>query len=187
MAKHRPLCMVLVDFRMAFDVVDRALLLEQWRSMGISGVFLVALSRLYRHICMRVQVKEKWAQRSQSRTKQGSILSLQPFGFFIEIICPLLEARCPGAGPLVGLSNVPNLLYADDLTLFAESEKDMNALLGALDLFCHLMRMVVNLDETVGLVFASRRHAPAPAFSYRGTHIRIVPKVKRLGLKFDCT
>jgi len=188
-AKRRPLYVVLVDFRMAFDVVDRALLLEQWRSMGISGVFLNALSRLYQHIRMQVQVNGETGPSFPTTrgTKQGSILSPQLFGFFIETICPLLEAHCPGAGPLIGLSNVPNLLYADDLTLFAESEKDMDALLGALDLFCHLMRMVVNLDKTVALVFASRRHAPAPVFSYRGTHIQIVPKAKYLGLKFDST
>ena len=188
-AKRRPLYVVLVDFRMAFDVVDRALLQEHWRSMGISGVFLGALSRLYQHIRMQVHVNGEMGPSFPTTrgTKQGSILSPQLFGFFIETICPLLEARCPGAGPLIGLSTVPNLLYADDLTLFAESEKDMNALLGALDLFCHLMRMVVNLDKTVALVFACRPHAPAPVFSYRGTHIQIVPKAKYLGLKFDST
>jgi hypothetical protein len=87
---------------------------------------------------------------------------------FIEAMCPLLAARCPGAGPLVGLVRVPNLSYAADLTLLAESEADMNALLSALDLFCHLMRMVVNLDKTVGLIFGPRGHPPAPVFLYQG-------------------
>jgi hypothetical protein len=51
---------------------------------------------------------------------------------------------------------MPNLLYADDLTLLAENEADMNALLSALELFCHLMRMVVNLAKPMGLVFGPR-------------------------------
>jgi hypothetical protein len=54
---------VLVDFRMAFVIVDRALSLNQWRGFGISGVFLDALTRLtslgttlYQHIHVQVQV-----------------------------------------------------------------------------------------------------------------------------------
>jgi len=61
----------------------------------------------------------------------------------------------------------------------------MNALLTALDLFCHLMRMVVNLDKTVGLVFAARAHSSAPVFLYQGGRIKIQPASKYLGLVFD--
>jgi hypothetical protein len=67
------------------------------------------------------------------------MLSPQLFGMLIETICALLAARCPGAGRLVGLAHVPDLLYrchshADDLTQLAESKADMNALLVTLDL-----------------------------------------------------
>ena len=85
-AKRRPLYVVLVDFCMAFNVVDRALLLEQWRSMGISGVFVNALSRLYQRICMQVQVNGKTGPSFPTTrgTKQGSILSPQLFGFSLR-------------------------------------------------------------------------------------------------------
>jgi hypothetical protein len=39
MAERRRLYAVLIDFRMAFDIGDHALSLDQWRSFGISGVF----------------------------------------------------------------------------------------------------------------------------------------------------
>jgi hypothetical protein len=54
--------------------------------------------------------------------------------------------RLPGAGPLVEGMRVPDIMFADDVKLIAESPGDLQSLLDALHLFCVLFDMQVNVS-----------------------------------------
>ena len=190
-ATRQPLYGVLVDFTMAFDLVDRQLLGRVWESMGVSGPFLEALRALYEdvHVLVKQQGRLGDPIPTLRGTKQGSVLSPLVFGLFIERLRLLLAARCPGAGPTIGSLRVPELLYADDLIFLANTVEEMQQLLDVLAVFCHAFRMVVNLRKTWGIVFRPSHISLAAmqrrrVWHYQGTRIIVKDSQAYLGLLF---
>lgn len=188
----RVLYAMFVDFAMAFDVVDRTLLVQLWRSLGLSGRFLDTMCKLYDDVRMLVKQQGRLGEpvRTTRGTKQGSELSPLIFGLFIERLRPLLAERCPGAGPLVGFMRLPELLFADDLTLLVHTLEHMQQLLDALVIFCVLFHMRVNVGKTKALVFrppgltAAQAARGCDAWSLQGCNIPIVDSQTFLGLLF---
>jgi hypothetical protein len=130
--------------------------------------------------------------RTVRGTKQGSELSPLIFGLFIERLRPLLEHLCPGVGPVIGALRVPEQLYADDLQLAVEDPADMQRLLDALAVFCHLFHMVVNVQKTIGMILRPP-HIPMSEllphcrWQFQGNSIDIADQAKYLGLVFTGT
>ena len=191
---RRHVYVVFIDFKMAFDICDRSRLVQTWESMGLSGRFLEALKALYDEIHMLVKVRGGLGEpmRTTRGTKQGSELSPLIFGLFIERLRPLLLHLCPDAGPLIGDIRVPEQFYADDVMLAAESPEDMQCLLDALAVFCHLFRMAVNVQKTVGLILRPPGITlsdllPHCHWQYQGQPIVVADEAKYLGLLFSGT
>ena len=84
------------------------------------------------------------------------------FGLFIEMLHELICMRLPGAGPQVDALSVPDLLYADDVVLLAETPEAAQNLLDCLALFCRLFGMEVNLapEKTCMMVLPANFHDP---------------------------
>lgn len=196
-ARHqrKKLYVVFIDFKKAFDTVPRDLLLARCRQLGIHGRFLSLLERLYDTIQLQVSVNGKLGDPIDTclGTKQGSELSPLLFGLFIEMLHELITIRgkpVPGGasaplGPKVGSLHVPDLLYADDGCLIAESPADAQCLLDCLQLFCEITGMEVNMQpkKTCVVVFRGKR-VPRPrstAFTYAGQPLSIQSSYTYLG------
>jgi hypothetical protein len=162
---HRLLFAVFVDFKKAFDTVRRDVLLERCRGLGVHGPFLGLLTSMYANVCARVCVNGVLGEPVQTTigTKQGSELSPLLFGLFVEVLHVLIEQQVPGAGPVIGGLTVPDVVYADDVTLLSGSALGAQQLLGVLEVFCRLFGMEVNLapGKTAVVVFR-RARAPVP-------------------------
>ena len=187
----RVLYALFVDFAMAFDLVDREILVKVWRSVGISGVFLDALCKLYEDIRMVVKLHGQLSEPVQTGrgTKQGCELSPLYFGLFIERLRPLLAGQCPGAGPMIGSLRLPEILFADDLTLLSYVKEHMQQLLNALAVFCVLFKMRVNPTKTRAVVFRPPNMSAVAAtrgchWSFQGNPIPIECTQTFLGVTF---
>jgi hypothetical protein len=125
-AQRRLVYAVFVDFTKAFDLVDRGLLLERCRALGISGACMRALEALYQRVLLRVAVGGQAGREFASHvgTKQGSVLSPLLFGWFIEVLHELVRQHAGAVGPVLAGLRVPLVIYADDVLLLAESEAD---------------------------------------------------------------
>jgi hypothetical protein len=183
------LWMVFVDFAKAFDLVRRDLLVERCRQLGVHGPFLDALTSLYERVCIRVCAGGRLgpALETHRGTRQGSELSPLLFGLFMDMLSELIKLQVPGAGPTVGCLRVPDLEYADDVTLMAWSREEAQQLLDCLDLFCTLFDMTVNLDKTHALVLRRPGGMPAGGLSYRGQPVPVAESAHYLGLTFGST
>lgn len=187
------LYVVFVDFKKAFDTVRRDLLMERCREIGVHGQFLDLLVALYDRVCLRVAVGGEVGEPfgTHAGTKQGSELSPLLFGLFIELLHELIKLRLPGAGPVLGQLRVPDVMYADDVTLIANSPEDAQALLDVLDIFCRLFGMEVNLAPHKTCVVVFRRpHTPVPTglrLLFRGQEIARQPSYIYLGVKLHET
>jgi hypothetical protein len=163
-AQRRRVYAVFVDFAKAFDLVDRGLLLERCRALGISGACMRALEALYHRVLLRVAVGRQAGREFASHvgTKLGSLLSPLLFGWFIEVLHELVRQHAGAVGPVLAGLRVPLVIYADDVLLLAESEADAQALLDVLALFCRLFGMRMNLAprKTCAVVFRPAGQAP---------------------------
>lgn len=179
-----------VDFCKAFDLVRRDVLLERCQQMGVHGPFMQALVALYDRVLVRVCVNGRLGPEIETHrgTRQGSELSPLLFGLFMDLLHELIKLQVPGAGPVIGGLHVPDLMYADDVTLLAWSSGVLQQLLDCLSLFCTLFDMEVNLDKSHVMVFrGARTAAPTATLFYRGQPLQYVESCRYLGVKLHAT
>lgn len=71
------------------------------------------------------------------------------FGLFADGLHRFLAAQCPDIGPrLSDGCRVPDLGYADDFVLVAESPQALQALMNATVQFCAATGMLISIDKT---------------------------------------
>ena len=187
------LFVVFVDFKKAFDRVRRDLLLERCRELGIHGEFLALLVKMYDRISCRVAVDGTLGDpiHTTTGTKQGSELSPLLFGLFIELLHDMIKLKLPGAGPVLGSLRVPDIMYADDVTLISSDPVEVQQLLDVLSVFCRIFDMEVNLapHKTCVVVFRRPRARVPSGFRlvYRGCEVARQPQYNYLGVAFHET
>ncbi len=121
-----------VDFRKAFDLLDRDLMLYRFLDYGVDGKFYDAIKGIYNKALCSVKINgvlSDWFESTQG-SKQGDNLSPSCFSMYIN---PLLtELKSTGVGVKINDIVISVLAYADDLVLLAENENDLQHLITAL-------------------------------------------------------
>lgn len=152
-----------VDFRKAYDLVRRDLLMRCLADIGLHGSMLSSIVSMYWQAPMQPKLGGRLGQPFDSTrgVKQGDPLSPLLFGVFFDRIEKWLEQRLPACGVHIRDRLVRVMLYADDLALMAASAVDLQRLLNALHAFCMEYHMEVNISKTEIVVFGYKK--------YRGT------------------
>ena len=148
---------------------------------------LRALQSLYENsqLCVKVQGRTGQSVASKTGLKQGCPLSPTLFGLFADGLHRFLAARCQDTGPVLSDGRrVPDLGYADDFVLLAESPKDLQALINATVEFCEATGMLISADKTKVLVFSQVWPGPFQWVCY-GQPLEWVVQMKYLGLIFQ--
>ena len=146
-----------VDFRKAFDCVDRELLwkkLETRHSLG--GKFLDALKALYRKVKCTVDINHSLTEwfDINSGVKQGCILSPTLFAMYIDDLVDQLRAK--NSGIACGECEVSSLLYADDIVLLAPDEESLQVQIKVVEEWCKRWRMSLNIAKTKVIHFRKK-------------------------------
>ena len=158
----KPLFCCFVDFRKAYDMVRRDLLVKCLAELGVHGCMLQAIVQMYWDAPLVPRIGTMLGPEigSQCGVKQGDPLSPLLFGLFIDELEQWLRERLPGAGVQLGPKLLQMLLYADDLVLFAPNPQMLQQQLDHLHQFCLAKGMEVNVAKTEVVVF---RHPQFPA------------------------
>ena len=158
----KPLFCCFVDFRKAYDMVRRDLLVKRLAELGVHGCMLQAIVQMYWDAPLVPKIGTMLGPEigSQCGVKQGDPLSPLLFGLFIDELEQWLRERLPGAGVQLGPKLLQMLLYADDLVLFAPNPQMLQQQLDHLHQFCLAKGMEVNVAKTEVVVF---RHPQFPA------------------------
>jgi hypothetical protein len=174
-----------IDFRKAYDSVNRHLLWTAIQGMGIHGAMLDTLQRMHGNITMQVRQGDRLSQPFPAHmgVKQGDPLSPLLFGLFIDRCEHFLNTQCPEIGVHVSPDLLVRvLLYADDLVLLSYDAGGLQALLNALHTFCRANHLTVNTKKSVTVTFGGD---DPQAVMYDGVPLPMQDQFTYLGIPFS--
>ena len=127
----KPVYAAFIDFRKAYDAVNRPLLWECIRGLGVHGRALNVLQSMYSDVHLGdrpegvlggYRILLCW--RDARLTAVPSVL-----GLFIDRVKAFMHQMLPGVGVHFGQMLLHTMLYDDDLMLLAESGADLQGML----------------------------------------------------------
>jgi hypothetical protein len=193
-----PLFAAFIDFSKAYDYVYRAGLFVKMSMLGFEGSIMVLLASLYDDVRSRVRVDGALSPpfRHDVGVRQGCVLSPFLFAMFVDDFPLFLEQHgCEGVKMHENL--IRCLMYADDIVLVSSEANDLQKMLYALDYYCCIWRLFVNLAKSEVMVFESpwlkrKRNLQqgndpervSVSFTFQGKEMAIVEKYKYLGAIF---
>ena len=186
-AKHRKsaLFCCFLDLKSAYDFVQHPLLWNILSRLGVHGTMLAAVQSLYKESKIAINISGRYGQARSTcaGVRQGCPLSPTLFGLFLDGLQRFLASQCGQAGPqLLCGQRVPLLMYADDITLMAHSELDLQALLTATQAFCTAVGLQISPEKSQAVVFSATRSVPQVALLCCNTPVQQVESTKYLGL-----
>lgn len=176
-----------VDFKKAYDTVNRNILWKKLCNLGINGKMLKAIKSLYASVssCVRINgLKTDWFD-VKTGLRQGCCLSPLLFNCFINDFACKIKALDVGID-IGNESKVCIMLYADDIVLLAESETDLQLMLNTLSEWCETNYMSINSSKT-NVIHFRPRSKPKTNFIFKcgDLDISIAEKYIYLGLTLD--
>ena len=111
-----------IDFKKAYDTVNRKSLLERLKFLGIDGLFFRNIAAMYRKTEYRVKLNCGNSQTIVSNLglKQGCPLSPMLFNLYIDDI-EIFDESCKPVN--IQNESLNHFLYADDLVIVSQSRE----------------------------------------------------------------
>ena len=204
-ARKKKLFAAFVDFRKAFDLVNRSTLWSKLVDGGMSGRILTLIQNCYLKAKSVVRLNGKLSRpfASTSGVLQGDNLSPLLFAIYINDLEASLADHYNGISLPPSTSTPSNkndinpevflklflLLYADDSVILAESAPDLQKALDSLRIYCDANDVIVNTEQskekTKILVFSRGKIRNKPVFSYGPDNIEVVFQYTYLGIRFS--
>ena len=185
-ASKRPLYICYVDFKAAFDKINRAALLYKMMSKGIGGKFIEIIKSMFSNAKSRVKWNAKLGTQLSNLhgVLQGGVLSPTLFNLFVTDLGEYLDA---GNGISVGDIIILYLLFADDLLLVSPTSTGLQSLIRGLEFFCKQWEIEVNLVKTKCTVF-NRKYVleqDVKRFVYNDSTVEETDEYKYVGTTFS--
>jgi hypothetical protein len=146
----RPLFATFVDFKAAFDSIDRKRMYQILRTrVGLPDRIVSLIEEMYQGSVDVVRVGSDFTDPFPVETgvKQGALLSPILFNIVLDAILHVAMEGCEGIRVDRG-NPVTDLDYADDLALLAESLTDMQRMIDRLDAVASSLGLVISAEKT---------------------------------------
>ena len=181
--EKKRLFVAFIDFRKAYDRINRTLLFYKLQKLQIKGLFYKNIKALYKSVSYLVKVKGGHLPPIPSTIglKQGGVLSPLLFNMFIDDIGHIFDETCD---PIYEFRKpLSHLLYADDLALLSTSQNGLNNCLQKLKEFCEKWNLEINLKKSEVLIFnASGRKLTGLKFKVGDKELKIAQSYCYLGI-----
>ena len=138
-----------IDFKTAFDVIDRRILLEKLEKKRVNGRMLKMIGSIYELTRNEFITKEGTTESFVTRkgVRQGCPLSRTLFSVFIEDLDDRWE-RYKEGGTVIGRKKIYGLKFADDVAMVADTVEGLQWMLNDLERYAEENRMEVNVKKT---------------------------------------
>ena len=195
----RQLYCAFIDYKKAFDSINRTYLWQKLLSNNIDGKMFKIIHNMYANAksCVKLGHLKSATFSSNVGVRQGENLSPILFSIFLNDLTEFISHAYDG------LTNVNDmaknllsdddievylrlyiLLYADDTVIFAESDQELQAALNAMFLYCKSWDLEVNPSKTKITIFSNRKQNQNFVFMYNGQALEI-DKFVYLGAQFS--
>lgn len=172
-----------IDFKKAFDLVDREALLARLIDEGIDGRVYGIIKQLYSNTSSCVQVNNahtEWFDTSMG-VRQGDSMSPTLFAIFINDLAK--EIKKLNCGIKVQEECISILLYADDIVLTSDNEANLQRMLNVLYSWCKKWRVQVNRDKSQVMHFRPQKTKRSEYnFCYGNNTMPYIDSYKYLGI-----
>ena len=157
---EKPYFIIFVDFQKAFDSIDRKIMWEILRNMGVPDKMIKAISCLYAETKSKVLVNGQLSNELKTKTGiiQGDTLSPFLFVIVMDYIFKLIAPKSKGTGyKFTETLKITELLFADDVALIGSSCLDVikyfielknKAAMVGLKINCSKTKYLTNIDCT---------------------------------------
>lgn len=188
-----------VDYRKAFDSVDRVELWKKLINNNVTGKIFNVIRNIYKHAKSCVKVGNNLSDFffCNVGVRQGENLSPLLFAIFLNDLNEFLSTRYSGLeffnscleesreSKLLVFIKLYTLLYADDTILFSESADQLQLALNGLYDYCKLFKLDVNLDKTKIVIFSKGLVRKYPEFHFNGNSVEVCREYTYLGVVFN--
>ena len=198
--KRKRLYCCFVDYKKAFDLINRSHLWKKLIGYGINGKIITVIYNLYYNA--KSCVKQNGCLSDyffcKVGVRQGENLSPLLFALFLNDLELYLSRHYNG---LKYASNEINkllsdedveiflklylLLYADDTVIMAESPDDLQAALNSLFDYCDMWDLTTNATKTKTMVFSRGKVRRIPIFKLGNDVLENVHEYTYLGITFN--
>jgi hypothetical protein len=169
-----------VDFKAAFDCVNRSAMFYKLQSMGVSRKFIEKIKTIYTNTTNFVWDGSEMSDEFQTVTgvKQGCIAS--PL-IFALILNDLVDAV--GGGIKVRDRLINMLMYADDVVFFSETAHGLQLMINRLSKYCQNWGFKVNITKSQVMVCRQIGTKIKENFFFNSEKLKIVDHYNYLGIK----
>ena len=175
---QKDLYICFIDYSKAFDKVK---LFEMLNQLDIDGKNLRVLRNLYWDKTAAVRVDGELSEYTNIKrgVRQGCVMLPDLFNLYSEVILRNLDES---EGLKANGENLNNLRYAaDDTSLLAGSEEDLQRLLNIVVEESEKLGLSLNVKKTECMVVSKKKNNPECKLFSKGEQIRQVQKFKYLG------
>ena len=198
--RKKKLYCAFIDYKKAFDFVDRSFLWSKLISNGINGKILTVIRNLYSGAksCIKLDGEISDYFNCNVGVRQGENLSPLLFALFLNDFEYSISRKYNGLTDLANDINILLsdddvehflkmyvLLYADDTIVLAESPSELQNALDAVANYCENWKLTVNTSKTKIVVFSKSKANNLPAFLFGHDIIEVVDSYVYLGTVFN--
>ena len=181
----KKLFVAFIDFRKAYDRVNRTLLFLKLQKIGIKGLFYRNIKNLSSNVSYLVKCHGGFLEEIFSKygLKQGGVISALLFNLYIDDLKDIFDDTCDP----IHLFNKPlsHLLYADDLALISTTQCGLNKCLEKLHTFTKTWQLELNISKCKVIVFnCYGKILKGMKFIFNNLQLEIVKSYCYLGLDF---
>ena len=196
-ARYEQLYCAFIDYKKAFDLINRSFLWMKLVSNEVNGKFLNVIFNLYEHAKSCVKKGNDISEffLCNIGVRQGENLSPLLFSFFLNDFARHIGSKYNGLSNVSRLcSNLLSdedvevfvrlfvLLYADDTIVLAESEQELqDALVGVYE-YCDQWQLKVNVDKTKVVIFSRGKIRKHRNFFFGALPLEVVEEYNYLGM-----
>ena len=176
-----------IDYKKAFDLIDRSKLWCKLIKQGIQGKMLKIIKSLYENVKSCIKYNGCLSQyfRNSVGLFQGEVLLPILYSLYVnDCEMHFIRSNCPSVE--INMNNIFLLMYADDTVLLAETPQDLQTLLNSLYTYCDEWKLTVNTAKTKIMVFRNGGYIRQDEkWFYNGNELEIVNEFNYLGILFN--
>lgn len=179
--RKKQLYVAYIDYKAAFDKVNRKKLFKKLRDVGVPEYIVVAIENIYRST---PYTSGDLTFDSDVGLKQGCPLSPLLFAIYLSDLDQSFRNQTCG-GIVIGKIKIYLLAYADDIVLLADRPSELAEMLRVLQRYCERKDMVINVDKSKVQRFCNGGKMSKIRWKYGATELEEVNSFKYLGFTFQ--